>query len=68
MLTVEQVSMALKRAAQAVKRETRMRELLIGLQDAQQIDLQALNELQLRIQARKIAIAALEATFQVGET
>ena len=68
MLTVEQVSMALKRAAQAVKRETRMRELLIGLQDAQQIDLQALNELQLRIQARKMAIAALESAFQVGET
>ncbi len=57
----------LVRASKAIQRETRMRELLIGLQDAQQIDLQALNELQLRIQARKMAIAALEATFQVGE-
>lgn len=68
MMNTEELTRILKRAAHGIRiEENAMRQLAI-LQDAHRIDLQALNELQLRVKAREIAIQALQAITQKETT
>jgi len=60
----EEIAKILKCAAHGIQIEERATKQLAILQDAHRIDLQALNELQLRVKAREIAIQALQAITQ----
>ncbi len=63
-MTHDDLRTLLQRAAKAIQREKMMRELLIALQQEQQSEIQTVNQLQLRIQARSLAIQALETTIR----
>jgi hypothetical protein len=64
----ENIQKILKRAAHGIQVEERAAKQLVILQDAHRIDLQALNELQLRVKARELAIQALQAITQKETT
>lgn len=62
----ENIQKILKRATHGIHIEERAIQQLVILQDAHRIDLQALNELQLRVKAREIAIQALQEIIKGG--
>ena len=64
MMNTEELKKVLQRAAHGIQIEESAMHQLAILQDAHRIDLQALNELQLRVKAREIAIQALQAITQ----